>query len=202
MYRTRYLVAMVAIVMVVVGADRARAASYIGFGAATGIPVNTKATSFDTDTVMRTAKPGYGGEAQFGWETAPWIDIEGALRYHHFGFSGSDPDSVVFIRSYTLVGFEGGIRVHPRRGLTNSMPYVRLGLGSFSPSIDLSNGSAIGNATTLGAFVGIGYTREISSSYGIDVRATGILFNAFNPSSDALKLKSRFIAIAASLVVF
>jgi len=158
--------------------------------------------AYDSPETLRV-RTGYGFEAQFGWEAAPWIDIEGALRYHIFSRRDtlrSDRDTVT---GHEVIGFEGGIRAHPRRGITNSMPYVRGGLGSFSPTIKLNNGQAtISGDPVLGYYVGIGYVHEMSSMWGFDVRATAIVYNAFNQQDQGVELHGAILALSLSVIVF
>jgi len=205
MSRSALTIAVGAMLVLAAGVRPAGATAYIGVGGGVTPHVDTKIYYYgyhgDTPDTLRVS-PGYGFEAQFGWESAPWVDIEGCLRYHGFNVTGApSPDSST-VTHYSAVGFEGGVRLHPRRGLTNSAPYVRFGIGSYSPSLTLSHGDGtLSNDTRVGYFVGIGYTLERTSSYGLDLRATMVRFTSFG-ADQGVKLDSGFLSVALSVVVF
>ncbi len=182
----------------------AAAVSYVGLGGGMSPHINTTVISNYTsgmDTVK--FRGGYGFEAQFGWEAAPWIDIEGALRYHLSGTSDTLRTDREIVSGLDIIGAEGGIRLHPRRGWSNSGPYLRGGIGSFSTTLSLDKGAASQNGEpALGFYAGIGYVHEISGSWGVDLRATYIRFNAFDMNADGRKFRAGFLAVTASLVVF
>ena len=187
----------------IAGAGAVRAASYVGVGAGATPHVDTQIiTQFSTGPETLNVKTGYGFEAQFGWEAFPWVDVEGALRYHLF----SRGDSATYLRvtptGHDAIGFEGGLRLHPRRGVTNSMPYLRFGIGSYSPTIGLSNGETISGDPVLGYFVGLGYVYEVSSFWGLDLRASGVVYNAFNAEQNGIELKAAILAITLSVIIF
>ena len=191
------------LLVLTLGVGSTQAASYVGLGGGVTPHLGTRIiTHYETGPESLSVKTGYGFEAQFGWEGVPWIDIEGALRYHLFTCG----DSAVYTRAtpieHELVGFEGGIRVHPRRGVSNSMPYVRLGLGSYSPSIKLSDGETISGDPVLGYFVGLGYVYEVSGFWGVDVRATAVVYNAFNPEESRVRLKAALISLSTAVIIF
>ena len=131
------------------------------------------------------------------------IDIEGALRYHLSGTSDTLRTDREIVSGLDIIGAEGGIRLHPRRGWSNSGPYLRGGIGSFSTTLSLDKGAASQNGEpALGFYAGIGYVHEISGSWGVDLRATYIRFNAFDMNADGRKFRAGFLAVTASLVVF
>ncbi|OQB38024.1 MAG: hypothetical protein BWY06_02154 [Candidatus Latescibacteria bacterium ADurb.Bin168] len=182
----------------------AGAVSYVGLGGGMSPHINTTVVS-NYATGLDTVKfrGGYGFEAQFGWEAAPWIDIEGALRYHLSGKTDTLRADREIVSGLDIIGAEGGIRLHPRRGWSNSGPYLRGGIGSFSTTLSLDRGAASQNGEpALGYYAGIGYVREISGSWGVDLRATYIRFNAFDMNADGRKFRAGFLAVTASLVVF
>ena len=211
MARTVIRLAIVAIVAFAAG--KATATTYVGFGAgpafggAARIVTHGSTTEGPVSDTLNGLAMGYGVEAQFGWESAKWIDFEGALRYNAFSLNheaapveGSDPE---YITSYSLVGFEGGIRVHMERILTNSTPYIRGGLASYSPSIEFNHGSrTISNDTVLGYYVGLGQVLEINSAIGVDVRATFAQFYAFSKREWGMNLRSSLLTVAIALIIF
>lgn len=179
------------------------ATSYVGLGGGATPHIATEIiTQYSTGPETLHVNTGYGFEAQFGWEALPWIDIEGALRYHLF----SRGDSATYVRitptGHDLIGFEGGIRVHPRRTVTNSIPYIRFGLGSYSPSLTLNDGSTTSGDPVLGYFVGLGYVYEVSSSWGVEVRATAVMYNAFTPEEHGVELKAGILSVSAAIIIF
>ncbi len=188
-------------------AGSAGATSYVGFGGGYSLPAGTEVLGYvyneenvvtQIDTI--TFDPGWAFEAQFGWEANPWVDFEGALRYHTFT---TPADSLDDISGYETIGFEGGVRFHPRRGFSNSAPYLRMGVGSYSPSIEFKDGKgAISNQTTLGYYAGLGYVHELSSKIGLDLRGTVNVFNAFDADSHGVELRSVFYTISLSLIIF
>jgi hypothetical protein len=131
------------------------------------------------------------------------MHMEGALRYHEFGVYPEPVDSLSQPNGVPLVGFEGGIRIHTQRGFTNSCPYIRAGVGSYSPSIQFDNSRYdISTSTVLGYYVGIGYLHEFTSKIGADIRATLVQFQAFSIPYDGVELESRFLSISLSLIIF
>ena len=120
----------------------AHAVSYIGVGGGYAPHLATKGIRLAWDSDLEVTHSdsfdigtGWAVLGQFGWELAPWVDAEGAMRYHRA--SRSDTSSMdVAVKSYELIGFEGGIRIHPRRYITNTAPYIRLGVGSYSTTLN------------------------------------------------------------------
>ena len=193
-------------------ADTAVAVSYIGAGGGPSFQIGTDAIRWQPDpsydpldydiliSDTTSFKSGFGIEAQFGWEMNPWVDAEGALRYHRMTATDTT-DQFSRLTHIELVGFEGGIRFHMRRVITNSTPYIRLGLGSYSPTIKQNDESGtISFDPTLGFYVGAGYMYELTSKIGLDVRATAVFYNIKDGSY--FKMNSSIISIAASLLVF
>ena len=188
-------------------AGEAGATSYVGFGGGYSVPAGAEVWGhiYNDDGVVTqidtiTFDPGWAFEAQFGWEANPWVDFEGALRYHKFT---SPADSADDISAYETIGFEGGVRFHPRRGFSNSGPYLRMGVGSYSPSIEFKDGmSGLSNQTTLGYYAGLGYVHELTSKLGADLRGTVVVYNAFRPETHGVELRSVFYAISLSLIIF
>jgi hypothetical protein len=186
----------------------ARATTYVGIGAGPAIGIGTSIVTFHTNgrDTLTSLGTGWDAEAQFGWESNPWVDFEGALRYALFDLDylppSSENPSGDRITSYSVVGFEGGIRVHLERIFTNTTPYIRGGMASYSPTVELNSTRTIGNDTAMGYYVGLGYVHEISGSFGIDVRATMTRFTAFGEQEWLVDLKSSVLVIGVSLVIF
>lgn len=195
----------VAAVTLLFFAEKAEAVSYIGLGGGLSPSFGSEVRVFHNNAEFDTASfgVGYGLEAQFGWESAKYIDVEGALRYHSFSRKITIVEDLPQPSSYTIIGFEGGVRLHPERGFTNSAPYIRGGIGSYTPNIILDKGDiSQSNDNGIGYYIGVGYTYEMSSKIGIDVRATMVTFNAFGGEHDFVGLRSRFFSILASVIVF
>ena len=208
MCRTMTRAGVALVFLLCAGSSRVQATSYVGLGGGPATDFGTEITTLGSiaDT-LGDLGVGYGLEAQFGWESAKWIDIEGALRYSTFSMDHALPNvgdgDADVITGYSLIGFEGGIRVHMERVLTNTTPYIRGGLASYSPSIELNGGGRqISNDTVLGYYFGVGYAWEFSSSLGLDVRATVMQLNAFGEPEWDVKLKARTVSIALSLIIF
>ena len=194
-------------------AGSAGAVSYIGGGGGPAFSLGSEAirtfyvynetsleyevSSYDTTTFGR----GWGLEAQFGWELAPWVDAEGAMRYHRLPASGDSSTAESRLTRTEMVGFEGGLRIHLRRVITNSTPYIRFGLGSYSPSFkETSNTGTLSNDATLGYYVGVGYMHEISGKTGLDIRATVVVYD--QDDGTYIRMRATKLSIVASLLIF
>jgi len=201
--RARGIYAAVALVLAF-GAGKAHGVSYVGLGGGATPAYRTRIISYyPTEPETLRVHTGYGFEAQFGWEAAPWVDIEGALRYHILTSGDSAAYVLTTPTGHDIVGFEGGVRFHPRRGVTNSIPYVRLGLGSYSPTVKLNEG--LDNLSTdpvLGYYAGIGYVYEVTSVWGIDLRASAVVYNAFNEAEHGIRLHAALVAVTLSVIIF
>jgi hypothetical protein len=197
--------------LLLLASGTAFATSYVGFGGGLGSPQSSSAV---TDVYLRDSDTwvvdsvgfdlGWLAEAQFGWEANAWMDFEGALRFHKFyRETGTVPDPKhPRVDGFSLVGFEGGLRLRTQRGFTNTVPYIRGGVGSYSPSVDYDNGQSVSNVTLIGYYVGVGYIQEINSKIGMDIRVTWINFDAFDRNRHSVELQANFVAIALSLIVF
>ncbi len=203
----RFGIVLLACIVACLTATTANAVSYIGFGGGFAPHVSTEGvrTSYDSDLGVTHRDSfelgsGWSIEAQFGWEMAPWVDAEGAMRYHRA--ARSDTSTLqVSIDNYELIGFEGGLRLHTRRYITNTTPYLRLGVGSYSTTLNHRESSDnIGFDPTLGYFIGAGYTYEVSSKFGVDARASLIVYDV-NESS-LLKMDAVLLSVVVSLIIF
>jgi hypothetical protein len=190
-------------------AGQSGAVSYIGVGAGPsfheGIGSEQYVFDFEAETIDSFAGSfgtGWGIEAQFGWEVAPWVDVEGAMRYNRFSRS----DTVTtrsYVKGYDVIGFEGGIRLHLRRHITNSTPYIRGGVGSYSSTSILEPGGDLSIDPVLGYYVGVGYMHEITGSVGFDIRATALFFDAKTFQYDTgVRLRGEFYSLVLSIIAF
>lgn len=203
---TSLRIAVIGAFILFAGAANSHALSYVGFGGG----YSASFTNFILDYTDEEAGydtvsfgGGFSAEAQFGWEINRYTDMEGALRYHDFSRTPVAGESTRQPTGFRSVGFEGGIRLHPERGFTNSSPYLRLGIGSYSPSIQFDgNVRDVSSSTVLGYYVGIGYTHEITGKLGVDLRASMIQYSGFSYDIDRARLQTRFIAISAGVIIF
>lgn len=196
------LIAVAATLLLVT--PNASAISYVGLGGGLAPQIDTRLITHYT-AGPETVKFSMGSsfEAQFGWEAAPWIDMEGALRYHGFSRTDTLRTDRETVSGLDVIAAEGGIRLHPRRGWSNSGPYIRGGLGSFSPTVSLDKGDgSVNGDPVLGYYFGAGYLYEVSSSWGLDIRATYLRARAFNKDVDGRNLQLGSLAVTLSVIIF